>query len=46
MAKWLFHSFGRTILRKRSGGVGLVTLQFFGYLKGQLELLISYECFY
>ena len=46
MAKWLSHSFDRTILRKKSGGVGIVTLQFFGYLKKQLELLIFYERFY
>ena len=30
---------------KKSGGVGLATLQFFGYLKWQLELLIFYERF-
>ena len=32
--------------KKRSGGVGLVTLQLFGYLKRQLELLNFYERFY
>ena len=46
MAKWLSHSFDRAILRKKSGGVDLVTLQFFGYLKRQLELLIIYEHFF
>ena len=45
MAKCLSHSFDWVILRKKSGGVGIVTLQFFGYLKNQLELLISYERF-
>ena len=33
MAKWLSHSFDRTILRKKSGGVGIVTLQFFWLFK-------------
>ena len=44
--KWLSHSFDRMVLRKRSGGGGLVALRFFGYLKTELELLIFYECFY
>ena len=46
MAKWLSHSFDEPILRKRSRGVGIVTLQFLGYLKKQLELLILKERFY
>ena len=33
LAKWLFLSFDQTILRKKSGGGGLVALQSFGYLK-------------
>ena len=40
LAKWLSPSFDLTILRKKSGGEGLVTLRFCGYLKRQLELLV------
>ena len=46
MAKWFSHSFDWTILRKKGRGVDLVNLQFFGYLKRQIELLIFYEGFY
>ena len=43
MAKWLSLCFDKTILRKKDGGGGLVAIQFFGYLKRQLELSIFYE---
>ena len=42
-AKWLFQSFDRTIMRKKGRGRGLVALQFFGYLKRPLELLILFK---
>ena len=42
LAKWLSHSFIRKILRKRGEGGSLVALQFFDYLKRQLELLIFF----
>ena len=46
LAKWLSLCFDQTALKKGGGGGGLVALQFFGYLKRQLELLIFNERFY
>ena len=45
LAKWLSLSFDQTILRNKGGEGGLVALQFFGYLKRQLDLLFLTNVF-
>ena len=40
LAKWLSLSFDHTILRNMGGEGGLVAMQFFGYIKRQLLILI------
>ena len=45
LAQRLSLSFDQTILRNKGGERGLFALQFFGYLKRQLELIIFNERF-